>query len=317
LDTIAGGPTGRQRPLFHTFETLKEKISDAPQDFWDAVVDLHSLILGWYENRSLFHKIGFLVAENVVSFRGLIQHSVNRAKSDFESELDSLIRDSLKLTQAELRGLSYQNSKTERALLLMNVEAIRQRQHSAERYSFKEHAVGQWSIEHIHAQNAEQLNRADQWAEWLRLHRRAFAAVDVGDSGAKDALLGRIDAVLAKPPIKEAEFRPLEQVLSAELSENGNPSDSDVDSIANLALLDGRDNSALSNSVFAVKRAAVLARDRRGSYIPVCTRNVFLKYYSPADDQQMHFWSATDRTHYLEAMIETLHGFLLSDQVPA
>ena len=63
LDTIAGGPTGRDRPLFHTFETLRERITANPQGFWNEVVDLHSLVLGWHESRDLFHKIGFLIAE--------------------------------------------------------------------------------------------------------------------------------------------------------------------------------------------------------------------------------------------------------------
>jgi hypothetical protein len=85
-------------------------------------------------------------------------------------------------------------------------------------------------------------------------------------------------------------------------------------SIANLALLHGGDNSALSNSVFAVKRAEILERDRRGSYIPVCTRDVFLKYYSPANEHQMHFWSARDRQHYLEAMESVLADYLLDEQ---
>lgn len=62
LDTIAGGPTGRDRMLFYTFESLREQIAAHPQEFWNEVVDLHSLVLGWYDSRDLFHKIGFLVA---------------------------------------------------------------------------------------------------------------------------------------------------------------------------------------------------------------------------------------------------------------
>ena len=46
LDTIAGGPPGRDRPLFHTFETLRERIDANPQEFWNEVVELHSLVLG-------------------------------------------------------------------------------------------------------------------------------------------------------------------------------------------------------------------------------------------------------------------------------
>ena len=75
--------------------------------------------------------------------------------------------------------MSYQSDKTSRVLLLMNVETIRQREHSFERYSFREHAAGHWSLEHIHAQSAEGIRRSkDQWAAWLNLHRRALEALD-------------------------------------------------------------------------------------------------------------------------------------------
>lgn len=134
---------------------------------------------------------------------------------------------------------------------------------------------------------------------------------------ARKAVLDRLDQVLASSAITEADFRPLERELTELLSTGTDSSDGGVDSIANLALLDGGDNSALSNSVFAVKRAAILDRDRDGSYIPVCTRNVFLKYYSPADEHQMHFWSANDREHYLGEMVAILRDYLLADEEAA
>ncbi|MFI5734024.1 DUF262 domain-containing protein [Kribbella sp. NPDC051587] len=314
LDTIAGGPTGRERPLFHTFEVLRKRIDDDPQAVWNKVVDLHSLILGWYDSRDIYHKIGFLIAEGVATFSALIDRSDSKMKSMFEAELDGLIRSHLSLTTSGLRELTYQSLKTSRVLLLMNVETIRQRKQSSERYSFREHALGRWSLEHIHAQNAESLNRAEQWAEWLRLHRKAVAALNDVDIATQADLLARVDAVLASAAIKETDFRPLERELTHLLSSEGDPSDGDVDSIANLALLSSDDNSALNNSVFAVKRSVILERDRIGAYIPVCTRNVFLKYDSPAGEQQMHFWSADDRRYYLEAMSVVLHRYLFAGE---
>jgi hypothetical protein len=316
LDTIAGGPAGRERPLFHTFETLRERIDTGPQEFWDEVVDLHSLVMGWHDSRDLFHKIGFLISQGA-SFSGLIERSRAKSKSRFEADLDELIRDNLNLSEAGLRELGYQGAKTSRVLLLMNIETIRQRKLSSERYSFREHAAGQWSLEHIHAQSAEQLNRAEQWEEWLRLHRKALTAFDDVDQVRKKAVLDRIEEVLASPPVKQADFRPLERELTELLSTGSDTADGALDSIANLALLPGSDNSALGNSVFAVKRAAILELDRRGSYIPGCTRNVFLKYYSPADEHQMLFWSASDREHYLRAMAGSLRGYLRADEEAA
>jgi hypothetical protein len=41
---------------------------------------------------------------------------------------------------------------------------------------------------------------------------------------------------------------------------------------------------------------------------------VFLKYYSPADEPQMLFWSASDREHYLRAVADSLQGYLRPDK---
>ncbi|VVN46243.1 hypothetical protein PS676_05767 [Pseudomonas fluorescens] len=42
--------------------------------------------------------------------------------------------------------------------------------------------------------------------------------------------------------------------------------------------------------------------------MPLCTRNVFLKCYSPQVDNVM-FWSEADRDGYLAAMTNTLTDF--------
>ena len=78
-----------------------------------------------------------------------------------------------------------------------------------------------------------------------------------------------------------------------------------VHSISNLALLPAGANSALSNSAFEVKRQKILELDREGAYIPICTRQVFLKYFTGADAHQIHFWSPQDRESYLSAMVGT------------
>jgi hypothetical protein len=78
---------------------------------------------------------------------------------------------------------------------------------------------------HIHAQNAEQLNRAEQWEEWLRLHRKALAAFDEGDQVRRKAALNRAEEVLASPPVKEADFRPLERELTELLSAGSDAAD--------------------------------------------------------------------------------------------
>ena len=315
LDLLARWPKRGERPLFHTFETLREEIIDDPQRFWDKVVRLHSLIVGWYEDRNLYHKIGFLIAEGA-ALDDLVALAHEQLQSVFDARLDERIGARLKLSEADVRALTYHSNLSGRVLLLMNVLTILGRSASSERYSFREHAGGRWSLEHIHAQSAESLTTVDQWKQWLRLQRDALSELDEVPDHAKKPLLDRVATALAQPTMTADDFKPLEYELLRLLSpwdEEG----SDVDSIANLALLDGGDNSALNNSVFAAKRVEILRRDRKGSYIPVCTRNVFLKYYTPAAEQQLHFWSAVDRAHYLDELVEVLRPYLTDEGTEA
>ena len=75
--------------------------------------------------------------------------------------------------------------------------------------------------------------------------------------------------------------------------------------ISNMALLSRKINSALKNSTFAVKRAKMLDKDRKGEYIPICTRRVFLKYYTETGQQQLSFWGKHDRDADIESFIGT------------
>lgn len=195
----------------------------------------------------------------------------------------------------------------------MNVETVRRMQYSSERFSFSAYASGSWSLEHIHAQNAERLNRAEQWHEWLRLHRDALDGLADLDPAERDGLEQRIATALED--ISEESFRPLERELAERFTQAGDSANDEVDSIANLALLGSGDNSALSNSVFEVKRREILRLDREGSYIPASTRNVFLKYYTEAEGQQIHFWGQHDREDYLKNLKEVLGPYLLQEEV--
>ena len=115
--------------------------------------------------------------------------------------------------------------------------------------------------------------------------------------------------------MKRTTFEALEKRVLAAFESFGQEAVPDVDGIDNLALLSGAINTALSNSTFAVKREELLARDRAGEYIPPCTGNVFLKYYTPTGDQQLHIWSSVDRQHYLAEMTRVLTPFLRDEEV--
>lgn len=309
LDALAGKPaTGARR--YHTFDKLQGKAHNNSHDFWKDVVALHAQILGWFEEPRWHNKIGFLIACGL-SIGDILLLAQGQGKKAFDDALAARIKATLNTKADDLDGsLSYENSshKTtlQRLLLLFNVETCR------ERFPFKEHIGQSWSLEHIHAQNAQDLNSADQWDRWLREHSKALRDIQAGDNtGAIDKVLADIDA--ATPHLRtrqfgQEEFKALAGPILLALND-GVVEEADH-SISNLALLSHGANAALSNDVFEVKRRKVLEMDRRGDYIPSATRNVFLKYYTLADSLQPHYWSAADKVAYLNAIKTTLAPYL-------
>lgn len=309
LDALAKKPaTGARR--YHTFDALQDRVQENSEDFWKDVVALHAQILGWFEEPRWHNKIGFLIACGY-SVADILQLAQGQRKKAFDDALTARIKATLNTNADDLDGsLNYENNshKTtlQRLLLLFNVETCR------ERFPFKEHIGQFWSLEHIHAQNAQDLNRADQWENWLQEHRKALCDIRAGNNtGDIDKVLADIDAAtshLRTPLFGQKEFKAL--VGPILLALNDDVVEEADHSISNLALLSHGANAALSNAVFEVKRQKVLEMDRSGDYIPSATRKVFLKYYTPADSLQPHYWSEADKVAYLKTIKTALAPYL-------
>ncbi|NNG21291.1 DUF262 domain-containing protein [Naumannella sp. ID2617S] len=311
LDALAGHVHDRHAPLYETFEKLRSQIEQDTLEFWNEVVDLHSHIVGWYDDRDTYHAIGFLVAEGM-DLLSLLKLNEGKTKTQFLEALRKEIRTRLNLTEVQLRDLTYTSRRTTQALLLMNVQTVVNNKSSEDRYSFHSHAAAKWSLEHIHAQHAEQLNTQEQWREWLRLQLQVLGEMPGVDEGSLADIAGQIPP--EGTPLRRQTFEGLHERVIRQFAQAGQEAALAVDSISNLALLAGGDNSALSNSPFAVKRQHLIQRDRQGQFIPPCTRNVFLKYYTTTKGQQNHFWSTIDREDYLSAMVDVLRPYLTAEE---
>ncbi len=88
----------------------------------------------------------------------------------------------------------------------------------------------------------------------------------------------------------------------------GDDIEKDKHKICNLALLDKGTNAAFNNSPFYEKLQKM--RERNNSYyIPLATKNTFLKYYSK-DSKYNIIWSKQDREDYLKVLEEKLGPYL-------
>lgn len=176
-----------------------------------------------------------------------------------------------------------------------------------------------WSLEHIHAQNSESLTTQEEWKKWLKSHAEILkniltpnthvnlALVQTAIEDVLDDIEKNVDTIGQDrfSKISKDVFR-IFQVLDGEKDQ--------VHGIDNLALLQCNKNSALNNSVFAVKRNKIVEMDKKGEYIPLGTRNVFLKYYTPSQEIHSNSWNRNDREQYCKAITNELNELFTTEQ---
>lgn len=118
----------------------------------------------------------------------------------------------------------------------------------------------------------------------------------------------KVEEAISDPNLDGTTFNKLQENVLNRLSAKG--SVEYEHSIANLTLLNSSQNTALSNSTFDVKRNKIVKFDKEGKFIPFCTKMVFLKYYTPSNENQLHFWGEPDRKAYITAINDLLRDYL-------
>lgn len=311
LDLISEKPSDN-REKYYTFFKIDELGKTLPlDDLWRRIQQTFLVLKDWYENHELYHKIGYLIAAEKLSLQEIYKVSIDKTKSAFRAALDAYIKDSVAI-QGNYSDLSYEKpldyKRISTLLLLFNVESVRLNgEHTQwfpfDKYKYDNKGKVAWSLEHIHAQQSEGLRTQEMWKEWLGLHIPSIKNVAADTSLADD-----MQAAIDKQKLERAEFDELQQKVVELLSVQGNAEY--LHSISNLALLRADDNAALNNSTFDVKRNLIINMDKEGQYIPFCTKMVFLKYYTPSKDNQLHFWGQLDRVAYVEALNRVLMPYL-------
>lgn len=317
LDLIAGKNIGNrdEYATFFYFDNLRtEKNLD---EVWLDIRKNFLLLKDWRENHDLYHKIGYLIASGYKNLPAIYKESKNKTTKNFLRRLDEIIKDSVKLDEGEnYSEWTYENNKEKirRLLLLFNVESVRQNSEKAywfpfDKFKFVDDKKAAWSLEHIHAVNAEEKGTQANWRDWLTLHKESLENL----AGDNSALISEIDKLLAKKDISyDREFTPLQKKIIEKFSPNDDAEEY-ANSISNLALIKCAENSALGNSTFDVKRNFIIQMDMHGEFIPLCTKLAFLKYYTKSEKNQLHFWSQIDRAAYIAAINETLKNYLAQD----
>ena len=293
---------------FYIFNGLINNELKTKDELWEEIKIYFRTFEEWYNNNEYYHLIGYLIhiGKDVEQIKLL---SNNISKSEFKKELIKLISNDIKKNFDKKKieriiELSYQdNSKLiGEILLLFNVISTMISKYT--KFPFERYIEEKWSLEHIHAQNSENL-KTDKQRRLLLEEQKVFY-----QNIKEEEIFNKINSILENDEIELNVFVSLQEEIFKKYTEEENVN---IHSIDNMALLSTEDNSALNNNIFPIKRDKIIELDEKGSFIPICTKNVFLKYYSK-DVTQNSKWTKKDRDAYLKEIKRKLKEFLPDDE---
>jgi len=312
LDLISGKSEEVKDEYFTFLEFTKKQKNGSLLTVWQEIEHFYYTINEWYSDKDYYHRMGYLItARNFGKYKGidlgqLVKDAKAKSKIKFSEQINDLIKESVNVELSELLYEKHYN-QIFNVLLLFNVETNRKSKAISEFYPFKQHKDNVWSLEHIHARKSENFDKTkrDPWLKWLDLHKSLLIEMlelplDVERKELFTQALENLNKY-NNDQLTWDRFSNLFSEINDLFSRDTETLDRDSEGIKNLALLSQPDNSALNNSVFEVKRREILRLDREGSFIPVCTRRAFMKYYNDEGlNAQNYFWSNEDRnSHYL------------------
>lgn len=295
----------------------------------------------WYDVFWKYHLIGYLIAIEEDDQKGKTVFDIwseihDKKKSKAKDRLIQRIGESLKNIKGDktLEKLDYgihsHKKDIKKVLLLHNILTLLRTlrdpnsdpPHSGEyRFpfdKFKTRKVGEnnieqkWDIEHIHAiasKLPQKIEHIVGYFKSLVVHFEKQA--EKGDAKAKDTVkrITKFNEDLDSREKDEENRRSQAIVFYTALLEEKIEELEPENGLGNLALLDSGTNRSYQDASFFEKKNKIVDREKMGEFIPLCTKNVFLKLYSDNPDH-LHRWTRADQEKYLVNIQDTLKCYL-------
>lgn len=287
---------------------------------WGTVTDYFNIFLEWYNNSVWYHYIGFLIycGDNVVELFDLT-HSNTNTKNDITEELKERVKkrfQSIKWAIDENKqpylDLSYAKAKQKQQikelLLLLNIQYIIEQCQSKSiifKFPYKSFKEEQWDVEHIDSFTENPLSDRPTQIEWLITAKSDLQDTEEFNKDLK--LAERIKSFIEDEKTKES----FELIQGEIIRIAGEETNDELlkNNIGNLTLLDAETNRSYGNALFPTKRRIIIDKDMNGTFIPIWTKNLFLKYFDLKAGSRTK-WNESDIKKYRNIVADKLEAFL-------
>ncbi len=297
------------------------------ESIWKLIENAFAIVNSWFCESDataqpvIYHYVGYLLARNHKKIDELFRKASTMGKKEFTDYLKRAIKETIPAGD-KLDELSYEKnaSDVQNVLLLFNVlTCLEIAKGPYNRFPFDRYREimlekgNSWSLEHVHAQNSDDPIKNEEAARsWINDVLLALKGVDTiyidideEQAGAQSItqIMEELSAMSESSNIDMEKFNGLRMNLQDIFNSKS------IHDLCNLALISKKDNSALNKSIFPVKRAKIIALEKAGKFIPPCTKNVFLKFYSHSANQP-YYWSIEDQANYFNELERVIKQFL-------
>lgn len=316
------------------FECQWSKDIHSMQDAWRKVRKTFDQLVAWYEDNLYYHYVGYLIAVGFtpLEIHNHLDNEKRERKSlepDYEWTVDDTMlslrkkmmerfkQDNKYIKKEAIDEFEYKSEYVPRILLLFNVECCRKGQNI--RFAFDKYKKEKWDVEHVDSQNDATIQEYDDRMRWLENVKFVLEMENTERSNELATECQKlIEEFEARKKVNVEKYKTfylnINKYYSAESGENDSEVDLTTkkkDYLSNLTLLDSATNREYKDAPFAYKRHCIVEYDRKGDrFIPLCTRNLFLKYYTDSNKESSYLdrmrWSSADREGYMKAMHEAV-----------
>lgn len=298
------------RYFYLYFNLNKHKIdSEWLRQTWLIIKRYFLIFKEWFNDLELYHYVGFLV-ERGEKIESLIK-KYDGEKESFVNYVKIRIKDNLK--SCNNLQQEYEKGKPKTAcypiLLLYNLQTVIAQNKKLEEnkygmsifYKFPFHLMKKesWDMEHIDSDTTNPLIKFSDQKEWL-----TDCLKEISDDNIKREILQFIKAKDQPEDFDNLAFK-IDQYINKGCERLQEPKkEGDINQknlIWNYCLLDSSTNRSYGNAIFPAKRRRIIQKDKGEngvSFIPPCTKNVFLKYYNQQTNV-LRCWERQDAKAYL------------------
>lgn len=286
------------------------------ENLWNEIKLFFDTLCKWHENVQMHNYIGFLVdnGKRISSIYERISNGENLA---------DIIKDSIGIKYVDdIETLNYQDRndlvKIRKILLLFNVLTCDK---YGQKFPFNLYRDNAYDVEHINSQTDNPIDKIDEKREWIVEHAIACLWYDRTEKNAKGFTQAAIEArdliikgiKLLKDFQKNGKdlggkFKPYREEVENYYAHGSNSDNRHL--IGNLTLLNSSINREYKNALFPKKLRTLKRSDQEGVYIPLCTKYMFLKYYSNPQGNVSAFnmmrWRDEDQEEYIKAIKDTI-----------